>query len=219
MRINQLLDLNISSLSDQVSYTDLQEQFSDSSLQYVVILYDTGELLGTITREQFQAIEDSEQFDLSNLVDNLHLFDYYHILEALREFMKSGKEHLPVLDDNGFYVGFCHVQDVLYHYTRTMGIVEAGSMLVLQTTIQNYSLIDIAKIVESNQAKVLHLYVNSHPDSTQLEITMLLNVSEINDIISTFNRFDYQVNYSSYSSSQKDFIKERYDSFMHFLEI
>lgn len=219
MRINQFLDLTHLYMGPEPQYQDIKTAFDNNEkIQCIPLVDETGVLIGNINRSQFNHV-DSESFVLSEVVNNLYLFDYNHILEALRELMRSGMEELPVVDDNGFYVGVCHLNDVEHHFQQTMGLLEAGSMLVLQTTVQNYSLVDVAKIVESNQARVLSLYLSTHPDSNQLEITLTLNVSDINDIISTFNRFDYQVNYSSSSSVHDDFLKERYDSLMHFLEI
>ena len=100
-----------------------------------------------------------------------------------------------------------------------MGLIEGGSLIVIETQLQNYSLVDIGRIVESNQAKVLTHYISTHPDSNNIEITIVLNVSDINDITATFSRFDYDVVYTSTATERDDFLKERYDSFMHYLDI
>ncbi len=218
MQISQLIDLSEVSCTIDSSYDEIKEIFLNAQVEAIPVFYENEELFGFVNKVDFDKVSPLE-FQLTELVNHLQLYDSYHVLEALREFMKSGEEHLPVVDDSGFYLGMCHLKDVQHHVQQTMGLVEAGSMLVIQSTIQNYSLVDVAKIVESNQAKLLSIFVSTHPDSNQIEITMTLNVSEINDIVATFNRFNYQVNYSSSSTVHSKFLKERFDSFMHFLEI
>ncbi len=218
MRVNQFIDLGHPYLNEHASYNDIKNVFETQNVTSLPIVYEDGELWGSLIWDVFERAQ-SEDFILKDWINNLQLYDYYHILEALREFMKSGRESLPVVDDNGFYVGMCHVNEVQHHVQQTMGLVEAASMMVIETSLQNYSMVDVAKIVESNQAKILSMYLSTHPDSSSLQITITLNVPEISDIVATFKRFNYKVNYSSSSTSHSEFIKERYDSFMHFLDI
>lgn len=218
MQINQITESSSITLSPQASYFEIYEVFEASGAVFLPIVEATGELTGVIYHQDFRK-SNADDFTLDSVLSNTYLFDYYHILETLREFLKVERVQLPVVDTEGFYVGICKLQDVQYHFNRTIGLTEGNSMLVIQTTFQNYSLVDIGRIVESNQAKVLNFYLSSHPDSNQIEITLVLNVTEIGDIIATFNRFDYYVSYSTASKEQDDLLKERYDSLMHFLDI
>ena len=81
----------------------------------------------------------------------------------------------------------------------------------------DYSLTEIASIIESNNTKILSSYVISKPNSTNIEITLKLNKTNINSIIKDFERHDYiiQASYKE-EDSDKDF-KDRYESLMRFL--
>ncbi len=194
------------------------EAFEPESNTAIPLLHDDGELYGVIYKSDFLKA-NPEHFHVNDILNHHKLIDYFHILETLREFLKVEKQILAVVDTENFFLGFCHLQEVQYHFMRTIGLTEGNSMIVIQTNEQNYSLVDVGRIVESNQAKVLNFYLSSHPDSNQIEITLVLNVSDISDIISTFNRFDYYVTYSTAAKEQDDLYKERYDSLMHFLDI
>jgi len=218
MRINEIIHATNISLRPNPTYLQVYEAFELPEIQLIPLLYESGELAGTIYRSDFVR-HHPDHFQLNDVVTEDVLYDHYHILETLREFLKVDRTRMPVVDPEGFFMGVCELHDVQYHFNRTIGLTEGSSMMVIQTTLQNYSLVDIGRIVESNQAKVLNFYLSSHPDSNQIEITLVLNVTDIIDIIATFNRFDYYVTYSTASKEQDSLLKERYDSLMHFLDI
>ena len=218
MNISQLIHTSEVSVSKFATYADMQQAFLQTELDFVPVLEENGELVGSVCKTEFDNVY-IEDFQLEELIDDKALVDYFHILETIREFLKVERTVLPVVDEEGFYLGICFLQDVQYHFNRIVGLIEGGSLLVIETQLQNYSLVDVAKIVESNQAKILTHYISTHPESTQIEITMVLNGTEISDIISTFSRYNYQVVYSSIASEQENLLKERYDSLMHYLDI
>jgi len=74
--------------------------------------------------------------------------------------------------------------------------------------------------VESNDAKILSTYIQSHEDSTKMEVILKINRSEVSSIISTFERYDYNVKASFMSDQEMDsFYASRYDEFMTYLNI
>lgn len=219
MRINELIHIETkNTLNESCTFTELFETFEYTDLDFIAITDFSGEFLGAIYRADFEQI-DSETFDLESLLKTHFVYDYYHILETIREFLKCETTQLPVVDEENFYIGTIKQEIVQYHLNRTLGLIEGGSLISIQTTVQNYSLVDVARIVESNQAKILTHYVSTHPDSQNIRATLVLNISDINDIIATFERFDYSVIYTSVATERDDFLKERYDSLMHFLDI
>ncbi|PIZ05339.1 MAG: CBS domain-containing protein, partial [Flavobacteriales bacterium CG_4_10_14_0_8_um_filter_32_5] len=83
--------------------------------------------------------------------------------------------------------------------------------------INDYSLSEIAKIVESDNAKILASFITSHPDSTKLEVTLKINKNEITRILSTFERFNYQITASYNETDYQVDLQNKYDEFMRFL--
>lgn len=218
MNISQLIISDKALLVNETSFAEIDKAFSSTELDYIAITEKSGVFLGAIYKNDFLS-QTKESFNVKSLIVEKALLDYYHILETIREFLKVERCQLPVVDEEGFYLGACKLSNVQYHFNRVIGLIEGGSLLVIETSLQNYSLIEVAKIVENNQAKVLTHYISSHPDSSQIEITLVLNVSDISDILATFPRFNYQVKYSTISSEQDNLLKERFDSLMHYLDI
>jgi hypothetical protein len=75
------------------------------------------------------------------------------------------------------YVGCTTVHQVVAMIGNTGGIKEHGAILVLEVNQIDYSLAQIAQIVESNNARILSSYIMSTPDSTKLEVTCAAKTS------------------------------------------
>ena len=122
-----------------------------------------------------------------------------------------------VLFEEEKYVGCTTVHQVVAMIGNTGGIKEHGAILVLEVNQIDYSLAQIAQIVESNNAKILSSYIMSSPDSTKLEVTLKINMLELSSIIRTFERYDYVIKASYQKSSGDDDVQFRYDALMNYL--
>ena len=83
----------------------------------------------------------------------------------------------------------------------------------------DYSMSEIAQIVESNDARILSSYIMTSPDSTNIELTLKLNKIELDRIIRTFERYDYIIKASFQKSNENDDMQFRYDSLMNYLNL
>ena len=78
----------------------------------------------------------------------------------------------------------------------------------------------IAQIVEGNDAKILGSFITSHSDSTKLELTLKLNVTDLTSIIQTFNRYNYVISGAYMKHDEEEtLLDERYDLLMRYLNI
>ena len=140
-----------------------------------------------------------------------------HVFEIISLIVQNDIDLLPVLDANEKFLGIITINSVLKFFSETVSIANQGSIITLELNINDYSLAEIAKMVESDNAKILASFITSHPDSTKLEVTLKINKNEITRILATFERFNYVVT-ASYNETdyQKD-LQNRYDEFMRFL--
>ena len=140
----------------------------------------------------------------------------YQVLSKVSEFKLS---LIPVLNENEEYLGCTSVHHLLRLIANTGSIKENGGILVLEMARTDYSMAQIAQIVESNDARILSSYIMSSPDSTNIEVTLKLNKIELDRIIRTFERYDYIIKASYQKSVYEDDLKFRYDSLMNYLNL
>lgn len=140
----------------------------------------------------------------------------YQVLAKIAEFKLS---LIPILDDNEEYLGCTSVHHLLTLIANTGSIKENGGIIVLEMARNDYSMAQIAQIVESNDAKILSSYIMSSPDSTNIEVTLKLNQVELDRIIRTFERYDIIIKASYQKSVYEDDLKFRYDQLMNYLNL
>ena len=140
----------------------------------------------------------------------------YQVLSKIAEFKLS---LIPILDDDENYLGCTTVHHLMTLIANTGSIKENGGILVLEMARSDYSMSEIAQIVESNDARILSSYIMSSPDSTNIELTLKLNKIELDRIIRTFERYDYIIKASFQKSNENDDMQFRYDSLMNYLNL
>jgi CBS domain-containing protein len=167
-----------------------------------------------------------DKMDLDQTLDILfqHLprpfaFSGDHIYQVLAKIAEFKLSLIPILDENETYLGCTSVHHLLTLIANTGSIKENGGILVLEMAHNDYSMAQIAQIVESNDAKILSSYIMSSPDSTNVEVTLKLNQIELDRIIRTFERYDYTIKATYQKSAFEDDFKFRYDALMNYLNL
>ena len=117
----------------------------------------------------------------------------------------------------GTYLGAITEHEALKKLAEVTNIHEPGSIVVLEMNQQDYSLQEIARIVEGNDGKVLSVYSNSLLGSTRVEITLKINREDIGGIIQTFERYDYFIKSTYQGSKFDDSLRDRYEELMRFI--
>jgi len=187
--------------------------------------------LPIVNNEDFLGlISDKDIYDL-NMADepignhSLSLFSPYvtldqHIFEVIEMASRLNLSVVPVLDHNNHYLGLITMNHLIHYFGDLSALKQPGGIIVLEINANDYSLTEIAQIVESNDAKILSLYINSHSNSMKMEVNIKINRKELTSIIQTFNRYDYIVKASFMDENDLDSLYEnRYDQFMKYLSI
>jgi len=105
-------------------------------------------------------------------------------------------------------------------FAETTALKNPGGIIVLEINNNDYSLAQIAQIVEGNDAKILSTFITSHPNSTKLELTLKLNVTDLTSIHQTFNRYNYTI-LGSYMKhdEEEDLLEDRYNLLIKYLNM
>ena len=160
------------------------------------------EPIGNHTLTLFKPYVDSEQ----------HIFEVIGLASRLKLTV------VPVLDNKNHYKGVITTSDLIRHLAGLSSLDQPGGILVLELTERDYSLSQIAQIIEGNNVKVLSMYITSPPESTKLEVTIKVNTRDMTSVIRTFERYNYDVKtWISDNDSADNFYSERFDHLMKYL--
>ncbi len=148
------------------------------------------------------------------VTDNQHLFEVIGLAAQLKLSV------VPVLDNHGHYKGVITTNDLIRHIAGISSMDQPGGIIVLEMIERDYSLTQIAQIVESNNVKVLSMYITSPKESTRLEVTLKVNTTDLLVLIRTFERYNYDVKtWVTTNDSIERFYSERFDLLMKYLNM
>lgn len=143
-----------------------------------------------------------------------------HIYEVFLAISNQKLSAIPVLDIYENYLGVITISDLAQRFASLVAVQEPGGVIVLEINSIDYSLSQIAQIVEGNEAKILSFYVSPEVDSTRMKITLKINKVDLSAVIQTFVRYDYNIIAVYMDNSEiKSMYDERLDQLMKFMNI
>jgi predicted transcriptional regulator len=145
--------------------------------------------------------------------------NYDHIYEVMRAISEQSLTLFPIIDENNNYLGCITLASLFKNYINCAAFSQPGSIVVLEMDKKNYSLAEIARIVESENKVILSSLLSSNGESDRLEITLKLNSAQIQNLLSTFERFGYNIKATFDEEDVKDTLKNRYESLMTYLNV
>ena len=142
---------------------DWMEEFKVTHLPIV----NKEDFLGVISEDDILALNKPDEPIGNHSLSLMRQFikEDQHIYEAIKLITKMKLSLVPVLDVNEHYLGVITLPDLVEAMATLTSVNSPGGIIMLELNINDYSLSEIAQIVESNGASILSLYVNPHPDS------------------------------------------------------
>ena len=178
------------------------------------------QLLGLVSEEDILNMGVEEpigSYRLSLTHPFVHLRTHvYEIMRLLAEYQLTV---IPVVGTDDRYVGLVTMETLLRYFAESGAFREPGSILVLEMGRQDYSLAEIARIIESENAVILSCFVQTYADSARIEVTLKINRQNIGPIVASFQRFDYQIKASFNETDYQDALRDRYDALMTYLNV
>jgi acetoin utilization protein AcuB len=127
---------------------------------------------------------------------------------------------VAVLDEDNHYAGVITVQDIMTSFAQSAAVQMQGSILVLSMDLIDYSLAEICRYIEENNAKVLSSMLAEDPmDKGKIKLTLKINQDDLSRIVATLERFGYRVIARYRETKREDEGKERIDLLMRYLNI
>ena len=216
--ITDFLNTNIKALRITDSVADAQDLFSEYPFSHFPVL-DDGVYIGCADAE------DTELMDIDKTMDDMrYSFDHFFVrdttiwLDVLEVFAKNETNLVPVLNDENKYMGYYEITDIIKFFDQTPFLKEQGGILVVEKGVQEYSMSDVAQIVESNNGRLLGLFI-SESEMHKVQITVKISMGGLSEIIQTFRRYNYDIISEHQEDAYLNTLKDRSDYLDKYLNI
>lgn len=220
MFASELISNSILPLQTTETVHTALDRMAEFKLNHLPVL-NNGQFLGIVAEDHLLEIRNVEEpiGGLSLTILNPFVYQDVHVYDVIRIFDQLKLSLVPVLDYKKNYLGVISIHDLLKYTSDIFAVKEPGGIIVLEINNRNNSLSHMAQIVEGDNAQILSSYVQNFPDSTRLEVTLKINKTELSGIISSFERYDYQVKAVFNSTTQDNGTEDRYNLLMSYLNV
>lgn len=216
--ITEYINNDIKAIRLEESIETVQDFFAELSFSHFPVL-EEGTYIGSI------ALDDVETFDIDkNVSDYRYTLEGFYArtnmiwLDVLEVFARNHTSVVPVLDENNKYVGYYDITDIVKFFHETPFLKEMGGIIIVEKNINDYSMSQIAQIVESNNGKLLGLFISNVEDDN-VQVTVKITLGAMNEIIQTFRRYNYEIISEHQEDNYLNALKERSDYLDKYLNI
>ena len=168
-------------LSTGDTVEDALVSLADEGLRHLPVVDADGRLLSIVSEAALHAYPEADATlgDLPlgvaapvSAPPGTHVFDAAHLL----------REHdlgaLPVATEEGEYVGLVVRQAVFGQLAHMLATEEPGSILVVEVARADFSLAQLAHLVEQSGVRILSASTEDDPGAGQVRVTLKLNVTD-----------------------------------------
>jgi len=143
-----------------------------------------------------------------------------HYYDLLKNAYEASSNLVSIMDDEEKYLGVVTIQDIVEAFSKMTSIQMPGTIIVISMPKRDYSMVEISRIIESENGKILSSFIEDHDvEDDKIRLTIKLNVENGASIISSLERFGYTIS-SIFGSGDEEFLeKERLDTLVRYLKI
>ena len=151
---------------------------------------------------------------------NCFVYESQHFYDVIRVAAEFGVQTVAVLNGNGEYQGVITLEDTIAAFAQTAAVQSPGAILILSMNQLDYSMAEIARLVESEGGKILCSSISTDlQDASRIKLTLKINKNDVSRIIATLERFGYRIIATFQETEVMSNDRDRLDMLIRFLEI
>ncbi|MBD8488361.1 CBS domain-containing protein [Echinicola sp. CAU 1574] len=188
----------------------------------VLPVVDEGIFRGLVTDEMIYNInrEDILISEVPLEAEGCFVLKEKHIYDVLRVASEYQTNMVAVVDSDNIYHGVVTLEDAIAAFADSLSIQAQGGVLVLSMFMTDYSLFEIARVIESENAKILSSFLTSDPlDESKIKVVLKIDKTELRHVKATLERFGYKVIDHYQEEMGVSGEQDRLDNLLRFLNI
>ncbi len=143
-----------------------------------------------------------------------------HLLDIIRLAREYESELVAIISSEGEFMGVSRHEDTIRALSNTVMVQGQGGILVLEMPAVDYSMAELSRLIEADDAKILGSYLNQHHNDPKfVYLTLKINKEDLTTVSATLERFGYKIVAKFHESFNDDTERERLDNLLNFLDI
>lgn len=221
MLVNEILNTEIAPLriSDPVSLA--LAKLDLLHISKFVVVDSENKICGMISIETLAEVLD-EEIKLSELPldEIIYVPKSQHLFETTRQMFAHELYVLPVADSERNFLGLVRKREVLNALNDIFNLSSFGSVITIELAKIDYTLSDIVRIIETENAKILGVAVQQPNDElSAIRVSIKLNLEDSSVVSAALRRFGYVIVSEDRSESMESNFSDRADELIRYLDI
>lgn len=182
---------------------------------------DGDELRGVVDEEELVRASVAGKKSIGECaVVERYVAESSHVYEAVSVLAREQLTLVPVVFSvqSKRYRGVVLAVELLYHLSGGLGLTEAGAIIEVEVAEKDYSLAQLARLVEAEGVKLLSVGVR-RISPVELRVTLKVDTGEVRFVVSALERFGYRICGVFLSEDYHTLYRERYEALMKYLNI
>ena len=216
----ELINNNIPRLQLQDTVSKALQLINDFRVTHLPVVNED-KYLGLISEEDLLDVEE-QKIPIELLQENFipaFVGENEHFLTAVNCGNRFETSIVPVINPVKELVGVITDTDLLKAVGDFSGASQMGGIIVMEMERSQFAISEISRIVESNDATILHLNTTLHPHTGLLTVTIHLSKKEVAAIIAAFERYEYDIIYYFGDEKFENEVHNNYRHLMNYLDI
>jgi CBS domain containing-hemolysin-like protein len=217
-QLSEYINNDFKPFSNTDTVAEIQDFFVDINYSHFPIL-DNDVYIGSISAVDVETFEAERPVtDYRYALEGFFVRTTVNWLDVLEVFARNNANIVPILDETNKYIGYYEITDIIKFLNETPFLKETGGIIIVEKPVADYSMSQITQIVESNNGKLLGVFV-SHADAERVQVTIKTTVGGINEIIQSFRRYNYEIISEHHEDDYLNTLKERSEYLDKYLNI
>ena len=219
MLATELIARDVPTVDFEATISEIKEIMNEFKLTQIAVV-ENGDFIGLISDTDIDDLSDTDTLKAHH--DRLLNYSITEV-QLVHDAVKIMSEHdlmvVPIIKEERTYVGSLSVHEIMNYYGKTLAIENGCSVFVLLMNRNDYSLGEIAQIVEGNDAKIYAVQVFPEHNNDQISVVLSIKANDNGGILQSFNRYDYHVAASYDENTFHDDLKSRYEELMKYINM
>lgn len=217
-QLSEYINNDFKPFSGADTVADVQDFFADITYSHFPVM-DNEVYIGSISAVDVETFENQKPItDYRYTLEGFFVRTTMSWLDVLEVFARNNSNIVPILDESNKYIGYYEITDIIKFLNETPFLKESGGIIIVEKPVADYSMSQVTQIVESNNAKLLGVFV-SYADAEKVQITVKTTLGGINEIIQSFRRYNYEIISDHQEDDYLNTLKERSDYLDKYLNI
>jgi len=193
MEIKDYISNDFKALDLNSTVEKVKHFFKDLSFSHFPIV-ENGKFIGMLAQNDITNFTK----DNSHLSELKYFFQFYKTnipdscIDLIQIFAQNNTNILPFVNEKNEYLGYFELDEIIALFYDSPFFKQASTSLVIEKETSNYSMSEIAQIIESNNVALLGMYISNIADN-QSQITLRVDTEDLNEVIQSLRRYDYKV--------------------------